>query len=53
MEEAGLVAAAAAGTRRLYGIRRGAVEELRTYLDTFWSEVVSAYSVEIQRKFGN
>jgi DNA-binding transcriptional ArsR family regulator len=53
MEEAGLVAAAAEGTRRLYGIRRGAVEELRTYLDTFWSEVISAYSMEIQRKFGN
>lgn len=53
LEEAGLVAATAKGTRRLYGIQRGAVEELRVYLDTFWADVIAAYSTEVQRRFGN
>ena len=53
LESAGLVLADVQGTRRLYGIQRGAMTELRAYLDTFWTDVLSAYSAEIQRKFGN
>ena len=53
LEEAGLVSVQALGTRRLYAIRREALVELRTYLDGFWSEVLAAYSVEIERRFNN
>ena len=53
LESAGLVAAEVQGARRLYGIQRGAMAELRAYLDTFWTDVLSAYGAEIQRRFGN
>lgn len=53
LEGAGLVTVTAEGTRRLYGIRREAVMEVRAYLDSFWNEVLAAYSAEIARKFGN
>ena len=51
--EAGLVSVEPSGTRRLYAIRREALDELRGYLDGFWNEVLAAYSTEIQRRFGN
>lgn len=53
LEEAGLVTVDVLGTRRLYAIRRGAIDEVRTYLDGFWNEALAAYSAEIQRRFGN
>ena len=53
LEEAGLVTAAPQGNRRLYAIRPEAVAELRAYLDTFWDEVLAAYSAEIHNRFGN
>ncbi len=53
LEKAGLVLAAPLGNRRLYAIRREALDELRSYLDGFWNEVLAAYSAEIQRRFGN
>ena len=52
LEEAGLVSATPQGNRRVYAIRREAVQELRSYLDSFWTEVLAAYSAEIARKFG-
>lgn len=38
------------GNRSLYSIRREGLEELRRYLDSFWSDVLSAYSAEIARR---
>jgi len=53
LEHAGLVYSEAQGTRRLYAIRSEALVELRQYLDSFWNEILEAYSAEIKRKFGN
>ncbi len=53
LEVAGLVSVAAQGNRRVYAIRGAAIAEARAYLDGFWTEVMVAYSAEIQRKFGN
>ena len=53
LEAAGLVQSDAQGTRRLYAIRREALAELRQYLDSFWTEILAAYSAEIKRKFGH
>ncbi len=48
LETAGLVSVEAQGTRRLYSIRREGLEELRTYLDGFWSDVLGAFGAEIE-----
>jgi DNA-binding transcriptional ArsR family regulator len=53
LEEAGLVSVCPQGNRRVYAIRGGAIDELRAYLDSFWTEVLAAYSAEIKREFGN
>ncbi len=50
LESARLVSAEPQGNRRLYAIRRDGLEELREYLDTFWSDVLSAYGAEIARQ---
>lgn len=43
LEGARLVAAESRGSFRLYSIRRDGLEELRHYLDSFWSDVLGAY----------
>jgi DNA-binding transcriptional ArsR family regulator len=53
LEVAGLVFAQALGTRRLYALRREALDEVRAYVDEFWNEALIAYAAEIQRKFNN
>lgn len=50
LDQAGLVIARAEGNRRLYEIRHQGLDSLRTYLDSFWSDVLSAYSAEIERQ---
>jgi len=50
LEQAGLVAVRAAGTRRLYSIRREGLAELKDYLDSFWSDILSAYAREVERQ---
>ena len=50
LESAKLVRVEPRGNRRLYSIRREGLEQLRTYLDSFWSDVLSAYSAEIARR---
>jgi DNA-binding transcriptional ArsR family regulator len=52
LQGAGLVKVEPRGTRRFYFIRREGLEELRSYLDSFWNDVLSAYSAEIARKHG-
>ena len=53
LEHAGLVSVVAQGNQRIYAIRRDGLAELRAYLDGFWNEALTAYSAEIQRRFGN
>ncbi len=50
LESAHLVNVQPSGNRRIYSIRREGLEDLRSYLDTFWSDVLSAYSAEIGRR---
>ena len=49
-ESARLVRVDPQGTRRLYSIKRDGLEDLRQYLDSFWSDVLSAYGAEIARR---
>lgn len=50
LEAARLVRAEPQGNRRLYRIERDGLDELREYLDRFWSEALSAYGAEILRR---
>lgn len=52
LQTAGLVNAEPRGTRRFYFVRREGLDELRHYLDSFWSDVLSAYSREIANNSG-
>lgn len=52
LHTAGLVDVKPQGTRRYYAVRRDGLAELRRYLDSFWSDVLSAYSAEVERQFG-
>jgi DNA-binding transcriptional ArsR family regulator len=51
LEQAQLVSVERQGTRRLYAVRREGLDALRAYLDGFWSDVLEAYSAEIERRF--
>jgi len=53
LEEARLVRVEPRGNRRLYSVRRDGLDELRRYLETFWSDVLNAYSAEIARRMKN
>ncbi len=53
LQDAGLVNVETKGTRRFYSVRRAGLAELRTYLDGFWSDVLSAYGAEIERRLGD
>ena len=43
LAEAGLVTARRDGTRRLYGVDAGGLEELRTYFESFWADALAAF----------
>lgn len=50
LSDAGLVTARAEGTRRVYSVRRAGLEELRTWLDGFWDDVLAGFAEEIKRQ---
>ena len=50
LESALLVSVEPQGNRRLYSIRQEGLDDLRQYLESFWSDVLSAYSSEIARR---
>lgn len=50
LEDAGLVTVEPRGNRRFYSINRTGLVELRKYLDSFWSDALSAYASEINRR---
>jgi DNA-binding transcriptional ArsR family regulator len=53
LEAARLVSVEPQGNRRLYSIRREGLEDVRKYLDGFWSDVLFAYGAEIARQLKN
>lgn len=50
LERAQLVSVSPKGNRRYYSLRRKGLEELRKYLDGFWSDALGAYGAEIIRR---
>ena len=50
LESAGLVSFEPQGNRRLYLVKRDGLDELRQYLESFWSDALSAYGAEITRR---
>jgi DNA-binding transcriptional ArsR family regulator len=50
LESARLVRVERLGNRRIYSVQRDGLEELRRYLDGFWSDVLFAYGAEIARR---
>jgi DNA-binding transcriptional ArsR family regulator len=47
LETAGLVSIEVQGKRHYYSIRREGLADLRTYLESFWSDVLGAFAAEI------
>lgn len=50
LEQAHLVRVQPRGSHRYYSIRQDGLAELRSYLESFWSDVLSAYSDEISNR---
>src|SRR2546425_10379501 len=50
LQSARLVSVQAQGNRRVYAIKRDGLDDLRTYLESFWSDVLSSYGAEIVRR---
>ena len=50
LQSAKLVSVRPQGNRRVYAINRDGLDDLRTYLETFWSDVLSSYGAEIVRR---
>lgn len=53
LEAARLVNVEPRGNHRLYRVRRDGLDELRRYLQGFWSDALAAYSAEIGRQIKN
>jgi DNA-binding transcriptional ArsR family regulator len=50
LKAAGLVAARAEGTRRLYAVNARGIEVLRGWLDGFWDEALGAFKGAAERE---
>ncbi|MBL4790962.1 MAG: winged helix-turn-helix transcriptional regulator [Kordiimonadaceae bacterium] len=50
LQSADLVSVEPRGNSRLYSIKRDGLNDLRKYLDSFWSDALSAYGAEIERQ---
>lgn len=50
LQAARLVAVQPRGNRRLYSIKRDGLDDVRRYLESFWSDVLSSYGAEIARR---
>lgn len=50
LQSARLVSVQPQGNRRLYSIKRDGLDDLRRYLESFWSDVLSSYGAEIVRR---
>ena len=52
LEDAGLVVHTRQGTKRLYELDGSGVEELRAWVDEFWSEALVRFKEAAERKGG-
>ena len=50
LQAASLVRVEPQGNRRLYLIRREGLNDLRAYLEGFWSDTLTAYGAEVLRR---
>jgi DNA-binding transcriptional ArsR family regulator len=50
LKQAGLVVARTEGTRRLYAVDGRGIERLRSWLDGFWDEALSAFKEAAERE---
>ncbi len=50
LRDAGLLSERRDGTRRLYRARRDRIEQLRVYLDAFWSDRLSVLKTVAERE---
>lgn len=50
LQDAKLVSVLPEGNRRVYSIRHEGLEELRDYVESFWTDVLEAYGVEIAKR---
>ncbi len=50
LSDAGLVSAKPAGNMRIYAIRKEGLQELRSYLDQFWTDVLTNFAQEANKK---
>ena len=50
LQEAGLVMVRAEGTRRLYAVEPHGIEALRSWLDRFWDEALTAFKAAAERE---
>jgi DNA-binding transcriptional ArsR family regulator len=50
LKQAGLVAVRAEGTRRLYSIDAAGIEALRSWLNGFWDDALSAFKKAAERE---
>ncbi len=53
LESASLVSVQPQGNSRVYSIKSDGLDDLRQYLESFWSDALSAYGAEIARRMNN
>lgn len=53
LKGAGLVRVRQRGNSHVYSVRTDGLDELRQYLDHFWSDVLDAYSAEVRRRMAD
>jgi DNA-binding transcriptional ArsR family regulator len=49
LEQAQLVTATPQGNRRIYALNPAGLDNVRRYLDRFWTDALGAYAAEVQR----
>ncbi|RLK10232.1 ArsR/SmtB family transcription factor [Ruegeria conchae] len=47
LSDAGLVECRAEGTRRIYAARPGGLNEMRAWLERYWSDVLESFAIEV------
>jgi DNA-binding transcriptional ArsR family regulator len=53
LKNAGLVEERSEGARRIYGLRREGLMELREWLDSFWDDALDAFKTEVEKPAKN
>ncbi len=53
LHEAQLVTVKAEGRKRIYSLHPDGIQSLREYIDQFWTDALSAFQDEVNRRKGN